>query len=273
MASTDVQQAYAPVGDLNMYFEIHGRGRPLILLHGAYMNIDMMGGVLSGLAETRQVIAAEQQGHGHTADIDRPLTYEQMADDTAALARHLEIDGADVVGYSMGGGVALQLAIRHPSLVRKLVLVSTSYTSDGMHGIALEMFPSITPELFKDSPIEEAYFRTAPNPDDFPKLVEKLKDLDTTPFAWPEQDIRAIAAPTLIVLGDSDGIRLEHAFELFKLRGGGVMGDLAGMPDSQLAVLPGTAHFVPPGFGVLDRAEWLLAMIPPFLDAPMPEHR
>ena len=129
------------------------------------------------------------------------------------------------------------------------------------------MFPTITPEMFAGSPIEEAYLRTAPNPDDFPRLVEKLTRLDTTPFAWPEEDIRAIAAPTLIVLGDSDGVRLEHAVEIFRLRGGGVMGDLAGMPESQLAVLPGTSHFVPPGSGLLDRAEWLLAMIPPFLDA------
>jgi pimeloyl-ACP methyl ester carboxylesterase len=243
----------------------------LILLHGAYMTIDLMGPILPGLAKTRQVIAVEQQAHGHTADIDRPLTYEQMADDTAALMRHLGIDDADVVGYSMGGGVALQLAIRHPELVRKLVVASTSFTSDGMHAQALEMFPSITPELFAGSPLEEAYLRTAPNPGDFPKLVEKLKQLDTTPFAWPEEDIRAIAAPTLIVLGDSDGVRLEHAVELFRLRGGGVMGDLAGLPQSQLAVLPGTAHFVPPGFGLLDRADWLLAMIPPFLDAPTPK--
>jgi pimeloyl-ACP methyl ester carboxylesterase len=271
MPSADAQTGYAPVDDLNMYFEIHGSGRPLILLHGAYMTIDMMEPILTGLAKTRQVIAVEQQGHGRTADVDRPLSYEQMADDTAALARHLEIDNADVVGYSMGGGIALQLAIRHPALVRRLVLASTSFTSDGMHAVALEMFPSITPELFSGSPIEEAYLRTAPDPGDFPKLVEKLTRLDTTPFAWPEQDIRAIAAPTLIVLGDSDGIRLEHAVELFALRGGGVMGDLAGMPESQLAVLPGTSHFVPPGFGLLDRAEWLLAMIPPFLDAPMRE--
>jgi pimeloyl-ACP methyl ester carboxylesterase len=271
MQSTDPQTGYAPVGDLSMYYEIHGSGRPLILLHGAYMTIDMMGPVLPGLAETRQVIAIEQQGHGRTADVDRPLRYEQMADDTAALARHLEISDADVVGYSMGGGIALQLAIRHPGLVRKLVLASTSFTSDGMHAAAIEMFPSITPELFAGSPIEEAYLRTAPNPGDFPRLVEKLTQLDTTPFSWPEQDIRAIAAPTLIVLGDSDGIRLEHAVELFGLRGGGVMGDLAGLPESQLAVLPGTAHFVPPGAGLLDRAEWLLVMIPPFLDAPMRE--
>jgi pimeloyl-ACP methyl ester carboxylesterase len=271
MPGTDGQTGYAPVDDLNMYYEIHGRGRPLILLHGAYMAIDMMGPILPGLAKTRQVIAVEQQGHGHTADVERPLTYEQMADDTAALARHIGIDNADVVGYSMGGGIALQLAIRHPALVRKLVLASTSFTSDGMHAAALEMFPSITPELFAGTPIEEAYLRTAPNPGDFPKLVEKLTQLDTTSFAWPEQDIRAIAAPTLIVLGDSDGIRLEHAIELFGLRGGGVMGDLAGLPESQLAVLPGTAHFVPPGFGLLDRAEWLLAMIPPFLDGPLPQ--
>jgi pimeloyl-ACP methyl ester carboxylesterase len=271
VATTDAQTGYAPVGDLNMYYEIHGRGRPTILLHGAYMTIDLMGAILPGLAKSRQVIAMEQQGHGHTADVDRPLTYEQMADDTAALVRHLEVDNPDVVGYSMGGGIALQMAIRHPDLVRRLVLASTSFTSDGMHAAALEMFPSITPELFAGSPIEEAYLRTAPNPADFPKLVEKLTQLDTTPFAWSEEDIRAIAAPTLIVLGDSDGVRLEHAVELFGLRGGGVMGDLAGLPRSQLAVLPGTAHYVPPGSGLLDRSEWLLAMLPPFLDASEPE--
>jgi pimeloyl-ACP methyl ester carboxylesterase len=129
MPSSDAQTGYAPVDDLSMYYEVHGSGRPLILLHGAYMTIDMMGAILSGLAKTRQVIAVEQQGHGRTADVDRPLTYERMADDTAALVRHLEIDNADVVGYSMGGGIALQLAIRHPDLVRKLVVASTSSSS------------------------------------------------------------------------------------------------------------------------------------------------
>ena len=269
MPSSEPQVGYAPVGDLNLYYEIHGSGEPLVLLHGAYMTIDMMQPLLSGLAEHRKVIATEQQGHGHTADVDRPLTYEQMADDTAGLLAHLEIDTADVLGYSMGGGAALQLAIRHPGRVRKLVLASAGFRSDAFHAAALEMFPSITPELFAGTPIEEAYLRTAPNPGDFPRLVEKLTTLDTTEFAWPEAEIRAIAAPTLIVLGDSDGIRLEHAVELFGLRGGGVMGDLAGLPASQLAVLPGTSHFVPPGSGLLDRADWLLAMVPPFLDAPM----
>ena len=270
MADGDARTGYAPVSGLRMYYEVHGEGRPTLLLHGAYMTIEMLQPLLSGLARTRQIIAVEQQGHGRTADIDRPITYEQMADDTAALIRHLGLEAADVIGYSLGGGVALQLAIRHGELVRKLVLASAGFSSDAMPEVALEMFPSITPEMFAGSPIEQAYLETAPDPDPFPVLVEKLTRLDTTPFAWPEEDVRAIAAPTLIVLGDSDGIRLEHAVDLFKLRGGGVMGDLQGLPASQLAVLPGTTHFVPPGSGLLDRAEWLEAMIPPFLDAPMP---
>ena len=262
---------YAPVNDLNAYFEIHGKGEPLVLLHGAYMNIDGMAPLLGPLAEQRQVIALELQGHGRTADADRPITYEGMADDTAGVMEHLGIVQADVMGYSMGGGIALQLALRHPARVRKLVVASAGYRYDGMPPEALAMFPSITPEMFKGSPIEEAYLRLAPDPDGFPTLVEKLTTLDTTDFAWPEDDIRALAAPTMIVLGDSDGIRLEHAVELFRLRGGGVMGDLSGLPHSQLAVLPGTTHFVPPGSGLLDRADWLLAMIPPFLDSPMPD--
>ena len=263
-----METGYAPVNGLNMYYEVHGQGRPLVLLHGAYMTIDLMGPLLAGLAEMRQVIAFEAQGHGRTADIDRPITYEQMADDAGALIRHLGLDSADVFGYSMGGGTALQLAIRHPALVRRLVLASTTFSSDGMPAVALEMFPTITPEMFAGSPIEEAYLRLAPNPGDFPKLVEKLTKLDTTDFAIPEEDIRAITAPTLMVLGDSDGVRLEHAVEFFRLRGGGVMGDLQGMPESQLAVLPATSHFVPPGSGLLDRADWLLAMVRPFLDPP-----
>lgn len=259
---------YAPVNELNMYYETHGDGPPLLLLHGAYMTVDMFGPLLPGLAGIRQVIAPECQAHGRTADADRPLTYEQMADDCAALLRHLEVEQADVVGFSMGGAVGLQLAIRHPALVRRLVVASAGFRYDGMPAEAIAMFPSITPEMFAGSPMETEYQRIAPNPGDFPTLVEKLKELDTTDFAWPEEDIRGVAAPTLIVLGDSDGVRLEHAVEMFKLRGGGVMGDLSGLPESQLAVLPGTTHFIPPGSGLLDRSDWLLAMIPPFLDPP-----
>jgi pimeloyl-ACP methyl ester carboxylesterase len=261
---------HAAVNELSMYYELHGEGPPLLLLHGAYMTADMMGPLATGLAERRQVIVPEMQAHGRTADADRPLTYEQMADDCAALLRQLEHEQADVVGYSMGGGTALQLAIRHPALVRRLVVASAGFRYDAMPAEAIAMFPSITPEMFAGSPMETEYQRLAPNPGDFPTLVEKLKTLDTTDFAWPEDDIRGLTAPTLIILGDSDGVRLEHAVEMFKLRGGGVMGDLSGMPESQLAVLPGTSHFIPPGSGVLDRADWLLAMIPPFLDPPPP---
>ena len=261
---------FAEVNGLRMYYEVHGEGRPLVLLHGAYMTVDAMGPILPGLAESRRVIVPEMQGHGRTADIDRPITYEGMADDVAALLRHLGIDEADVFGYSMGGGAALQLAIRHPGSVRRLVVASASYTSDGMQPELHEMVPSITPEMFADSPIEAAYKEVAPNPGDFPTLVEKLKRLDMTPFAWPDENIREIEAPTMIVVGDADAIRLEHAVELFRLLGGGAMGDLAGLPESRLVVLPGTAHFIPPGSGVLDRAEWLLAMVPPFLDAATP---
>jgi pimeloyl-ACP methyl ester carboxylesterase len=269
--SDDIRGNYAEVNGLNIYYEIHGSGQPLVLLHGAYMTIDLMGEIVPALAGSRQVIAVELQGHGHTADIDRPLSYELMADDIAALIEHLAFEKADLFGYSMGGGVALQVAIRHPEVVRKLVVASASYTSEGMHPGLLEMIPTLTPDAFAGSPIEEAYLRSAPNPDDFPTLVAKMKRLDMEPFAWPAEDIGGIAAPTLLIVGDSDAIRLEHAVELFGLLGGGVMGDLAGLPKSQLAVLPGTTHFVPAGSGVLERADWLLPMIVAFLDAPVPE--
>ena len=259
----DAKGRYAEVNGLRMYYEVHGTGRPLVLLHGAYMTIEGMAPLLAPLAETRRVIAVELQGHGHTADVDRPLTYEGMADDTAALLRHLGIGRVDVVGYSMGGGAAIQLAIRHPALVGKLVPISASVRADGMHPELLGMIESITPEMFAGSPFEDAYQKAAPDPAAFPTLVEKLKALDVTPFAWPDDAIRAIAAPTLIVIGDADAIRPEHAVEMLRLRGGGVMGDLVGLPASQLAVLPGTHHL-----GILERAGWLVPMIEAFLDAP-----
>ena len=256
--------SYAQIGPLNLYYEVHGEGEPLILLHGAYMTADMMAPLTSGLTG-RQVIVPELEGHGRTALADRPLSYEQMADDVAGLAAELGLDRVDVAGYSMGGAAALQTAIRHPQLVRRLVICSASYRFDGMPAVAREMFPTITPAMFAGSPMEEAYLRLAPNPGDFPKLVERLTVLDSTDFAWPDDDVRGIPAPMLIVLGDSDGVTLDHAVAMFKLRGGGVMADLQGMPESQFAVLPGTSHFIPPGSGLLDRSEWLLPMIETFL--------
>jgi pimeloyl-ACP methyl ester carboxylesterase len=260
---------YAEVNGLRMYYETLGTGRPLVVLHGAYMTVDAMGGLVTNFAENRRVIAVELQGHGRTADVaDRPITYEGMADDVAAMLRHLGIDEVDAFGYSMGGGVALQLAIRHPGSVRRLVVASASYTSDGMQPELHEMIPSITPEMFAGSPMEAAYREVAPNPEDFPVLVEKLKKLDMTPFDLGAENVRGIGAPTMIVVGDSDAVSLEHAVEMFRLLGGGAMGDLSGLPDSQLVVLPGTAHFIPPGNGVMDRARWLVPMIGRFLDAP-----
>ena len=275
MATTAPQTGYAPVNGLQMYYEIHGEKRsdqpPLVLLHGAYMTIDGFGQLLAELAKARQVIGIELQAHGHTGDIDRPLSYESMADDTAGVIRHLGIGQVDVFGYSMGGGAALQVAIRHPELVHKLIVMSAGYRYDGGHPVMYEMIDTITPEMFAGSPFEEAYMRTAPDPDAFPTLVDKLKELDRTPFAWPDEDVRKISAPTLIIVGDSDAVMLEHAVQMFKLLGGGVMGDLSGLPKSQLAILPGTTHFIPFGSGMLDRVDWILSMAGKFLDAPLPE--
>jgi pimeloyl-ACP methyl ester carboxylesterase len=250
-----------------MYYEIHGSGGiPLVLLHGGLGDISMFGAMLPTLAETRQIIAVEQQAHGHTADIDRPLSYEQMADDTAAALRRLNTEQADIFGFSDGGNVALQVAIQNPDLVRKLVVASPFFHPDGYYSEIHESIATITPEMFAGSPIEEAYQQVAPNPDDFPTLVEKIKELDRSFAGWPTEDIQSIAAPTLIIIGDSDVVRPEHAVELFRLLGGGTPGDLTGLPPSQLAVLPGTTHM-----GLFGRSDWMLSMIAPFLDAPMPE--
>jgi pimeloyl-ACP methyl ester carboxylesterase len=259
------ETGYAPIGDLSLYYEIHGEGRPTLLLPGAYMTADSMAPLLEPLARTRRVIALDPQGHGRTADVDRPITYEQMADDAAGLARHLEVDEVDVVGFSMGGGIGLQMAIRHPDLVRRAALASASFRYDGMYPELIEMFPTITPEMFKGSPMEEEYKRLAPDPDGFDNLVWKLKELDTTSFEW---DLSPIRAPILLIVGDSDIIRLEHAVEMIRELGGGKPGDMSGPGASQLAVLPGTTHFMPPGSAVLDRSDWVVAMVERFLDAP-----
>ena len=249
---------YAPVNGLNMYYEIHGTGEPLIVLHGAYMTVELMGDLVSALAESRRAIAVEFQGHGHTADTDRPFSYERFADDTAALLEHLGIDRADVYGYSLGGGVALQLGLRHPDRVGKLVLASASSSSDGLYPEVVGGIENITPELFDSTPWRSAYDRTASDPSAFPTLVEKLKQLDMTPFDWPIDDL---AAPALILIGDSDGTRLEHAVEMFRRLGGGIFGDVAPeLPNSQLAILPGTTHV-----GMLERTDWISRMVTRFL--------
>jgi pimeloyl-ACP methyl ester carboxylesterase len=267
MTDNAPQTGYASVNGLNMYYEIHGSGGvPVVLLHGAYMATGAMQPLLSELATSRQVFAVDLQGHGRTADINRPLQYEQMADDVAALMEHVGINHADIVGYSMGGGVGLQLAIRHPERVRKLVAMSAGYRLDGMYPEVIAGIAEITPEVFYGTPwYEENYAVVAPRPEDFPVLVEKLKRLDAEEFDW-SQEIEGIAAPTLLVYGDADVLRPEHMVELFRLLGGGVPGDLTGLPKARLAVLPGTTHVT-----VMNRIDWLLPMITEFLDEPMPE--
>ena len=219
-----------------------------------------------GLAKTRQVIATDFQGHGRTADVDRPLTYEQMADDVAGLMEHLGIAQADIVGYSMGGATGLRLAIDRPELVRKLVAISAHFRLDSIYPEVLAGIAEVTPEIMMGTPwYEEYYAPVAPRPEDFPILVEKLKELDATEFDW-SQEIDAIAAPTLLIYGDADVIQPEPMVELFRLLGGGVPGDLTGLPKARLAILPSTTHV-----GVMNRADWLLPMITEFLDEPMPE--
>ena len=254
--------SHAHINGLDMYYEIHGSGQPLVLLHGALSAIGTsFGKLLSPLSATRQIIAVEQQAHGHTADIERPLTYEQMAGDTAALLRHLGIDHADFFGWSMGAGIALQLAIRHPEIVRKLVLASVTYNTNGLYPELLAGLENPNPEDLAGTPFYEEYHRIAPNPHDWPQLFAKVNQLDRAVQDWPPQAIQAIQSPTLLIIGDSDIIRPEHTIELFRLLGGGVPGDLTGLPRSQLAILPGTTHVA-----LVDRAEWLVSMVTRFLD-------
>lgn len=258
--------SYASVNGLTMYYEIHGTGEPLVLIPGGLMTIDMMGQIVPSLARSRQVIAIEPQAHGHTSDIDRPLTYEQMADDTAALIEHLSLGRADVLGFSVGGGVALQAAVRHPDVVRKLVVVSGTYRGDGEYPEIRAFTSSFDPAMPALTANREAYVNAAPTPEGWAPLVAKMRQLLSEEYDW-SKDVAAIHAPTLILLGDADTLPPAHVVELFKLLGGGTAASaMGGLANAQLAVLPGTTHF-----SILRRIDLLLAIIAPFLDAPMPE--
>jgi pimeloyl-ACP methyl ester carboxylesterase len=269
--SNPTKTGYAPVNGLQMYYEIHGQARggcPLVLLHGAFSAIgSSFGAVLPALAETRQVIGFELQGHGRTADIDRPLTVEGMADDVAAALQQFGIEQADIFGYSNGAAVALQVVLRYPQIVRKLVLASFGYKLSGVHPGLMEGLAEMKPEMMFGSPWHEEYMRIAPRPEDFPRLFAKKTEMDRQIKDLSDEDIQAIKSPTLLIIGDSDLIRPEHAVEMFRLLGGGVFGDMPpGLPDSQLAILPGTSHVT-----LINRADWLASMINEFLNAPMPE--
>jgi pimeloyl-ACP methyl ester carboxylesterase len=254
------------VSDFELHYEIHGDGSALVLLHGALSTIETsFGAVIPLLAENHRVIAIEQQAHGHTPDVDRPLSYGQMAADTVALLRELKIEAADFFGYSMGAGIALEIAIRQPEMVRKLALASLTFNADGFHPGTQEQIEEADPADLDGSVFQLAYAEVAPDPQGWRGLVAKVNALDRDFAGWPAEEIAAIKAPTLVIIGDSDIARPEHAVELFRLRGGGVEGDSGGLPDSELAILPGTTHLT-----IVDQADWLASMVDRFLDRSTP---
>lgn len=255
---------YASVNGLEMYYEVYGTGNPIILIHGGLGGVVEYSQLIPVLSESRQVIAVELQGHGHTADIDRPLRFEWMADDIAALIEHLGYENADVMGFSLGGGVALQTAIQHPQVVRKLILVSTPYAQSGIHPefqAGMAAMSAEAAESMLETPMYHYYSSAAPNVDDWATLVEKSGALLRQEYDWSAL-VQGLTTPTLILVGDSDFIPPSHAVELFSLLGGGVPGDFVGLPSSQMAVLPGTTHFT-----ILTRTDLLMPVLMPFLDA------
>jgi len=246
-----------------MYYEIHGKGEPVVLLHGSFMTItNNWPDAIARLSKSRQVIAVEMQGHGRTADIDRDFSYENLADDIAALLDYLKIKQADVLGYSMGGGVAMQLAIRHPDKVRKVVSISFAFRSDGFAKEAVEAFPKLQPEAFKGSPIETEYKRLSPTPDEFDRFVKRLVEIAIKPFDFGAEKLKATKAPMLFIHGDADGVRLEHIAEMFRLKGGGTHGDLRPRSESRLAILPNTTHVT-----LMNKMDVIVPMVNDFLDA------
>lgn len=257
-----IESGYADVNGLKMYYEVYGKGKPIVLLHGSYMTIPLnWSHIIPLLAKDRKVIAMEMQGHGRTRDIPREFSYESMADDVSGLLRHLKIDSSDILGYSMGGGVAFQFAVRHPGQVRRLVVLSGTYAHDGWWPEVESSLATITPEMFKGTPIQKQYDSLGNDPARFPEFVKKVISIDLKPYNW-SGDVKKIKAPLFMVIGDADGVRYEHALELFRAKGGGKMGDIHGLPKSRLAILPATTHV-----GMIQRTDWLLPMIADFLDS------
>lgn len=269
VASAQQQPAagYAPVNGLEMYYEVHGAGEPVVLLHGSFMTItNNWSGWIEELARTRKVIAVELQGHGRTADIERDFSYEALADDVAALLDHLEIPRADLIGYSMGGGVAMLCAIRHPDKVDRVVSISAVMRHDGWVQEALDVFPRISAEMLQGSPIEAEYRRLSPTPASFPSFVRRVIAMDLKPYDFGAARLEATRAPMFFVHGDADGVRLDHIAEMFRLKGGGIFGDLRPRSASRLAVLSNTTHV-----SLMQRMAEIVPMVNDFLDAePVP---
>lgn len=258
---------YAPLNGLNLYYEIRGAGDPLILLHGGLGATEMFAGILPDLASARRVIAVDLQGHGRTVDIDRPMSFDAMAGDIAALMKHLGIEKADVMGYSMGGAVALRTAVRNPNVVRKLILVSTAFRRDGWYpeivaGMA-QMGPGAA-EPMKQTPMYQLYRRIAPRPADWPVLLTKMGEMLSNDYDW-SKDVAATKSPTLLVFGDADAVRTTHAVQFFELLGGGKKDggwDGSWISNARLAILPGLTHYN------IFSSPALASTVKQFLDAP-----
>src|SRR5688572_18728975 len=268
--SAQVQQpttGYAPVNGVNMYYEIHGSGsgEPLVLLHGSFMTISgsfNWTGWIGELSKTRKVIAVEMQGHGRTRDINRDFSYESLADDIAALLDHLKITQADLFGYSMGGGVAMQVAIRHPEKVRKVVSMSAVFRHDGWVKEALDAFPGMDPAMLKGSPIEIEYRKLSPTPEKFDTFVRRVIQMDIKPYDFGAGRLKAAKAPILFIHGDADGVRLDHIAEMFRLKGDEIFGDMRPRSASRLAILPNTTHIT-----LMQKIDIIAPMSNDFLDA------
>lgn len=267
------KSGYVSVNGLEMYYEIYNpeqSGTPVVLLHGAFGNVEGAIGTLAAkLDSSRKIITLAMQGHGRTADIDRPLSVEQMAEDVAEALEKLSINQVDIFGYSMGGGIALQLTGAYPQLVRKMIIASAAFSQKGNYPKMDEMMAAITPKMFANTPIKQAYDTLSSNPDHFPILVEKIKKMSTTNPDWNyKQQVKAIKAPALLIFGDADIVRPEHAVKFYRLLGGGRLPNLRAIPHTQLAILPGTTHI-----GVMQRLDWIVPMIDRFLEQPMPKEK
>ncbi len=251
-AQQNPQGQYADVNGIHLYYEIHGATQagkqPLVLLHGGLMSSSLWGPTLPTLAEGREVIAVDMQGHGHTADIDRPITVEAIGDDVAALLQYLKIPKADIMGYSLGGGAALQVAVRHPELVHKLVLVSTPIRRIEFYPDILKqqaMVNAAMADQMKQTLMYQTYAKENPHPQDWPQLLQKVGDFMKKDYDFSDQ-VRALKVPTLIVAGDADIFPAKYAVRTFELLGGAQKDggwDGSGRVGSQLAILPGVTHY------------------------------
>lgn len=268
------QAGHADVAGAAIHYQVYGdlkSGKtPLVVLHGAFMSADAMKPLIDPLAATRPVIAVDARGHGRSGGVDGPLSYDRMADDTAAVLDRLGVAKADVLGYSMGGSTAVALAVKHPDRIGKQVILSATSRLDGWYPEVLAGISKLTPDIFAGSPIDTEYKRLSPAPQKFPVLVANIKSLDATPFGWSDAAVRAIPGRTMVIIGDADGVTLDHAIQLFKLRGGGdiaaaTQGFLTAAPKARLAILPATSHI-----GIMGEIPAIAAMVTPFLDDKAP---